>query len=61
MFCIQCNQNLDKCTCPDLEERFHNIQQIPQVRIGLEYQTRILAHIHQRKKEKEKSDGTPTN
>ena len=50
MTCIKCDKDLAKCICPDLEERFTKIQESKLVVIGLNYQARILAHIHKRKK-----------
>jgi hypothetical protein len=25
MFCMKCQQNLEQCTCPDLDERLRNL------------------------------------
>jgi hypothetical protein len=53
MICLHCDNDLAECTCDDLEERFKKIQSSEFIVIGLEYQAKILAHIHNRKKQKE--------
>lgn len=50
MICTECNLDLAKCTCPDLEKRFREIQKSPYISIGIEYQCLILAHIEELKK-----------
>lgn len=53
MICNNCDKDLAQCTCPDLEERFKGLQKSKYVRLGIEYQARILAHIEELKKQNE--------
>lgn len=50
MICIKCNNDLAKCICDNLEERLNEVKKMTNVFLGPEYEAKIRAHIHQRKK-----------
>jgi hypothetical protein len=50
MICCACDNDLAKCVCPDLRERFERILKSKHVHIGEEYQQRIWAQIDRNEK-----------
>lgn len=45
MICIQCDEDLAACTCPDLKERFERILKSEHLIISDDYQKRIREQI----------------
>jgi predicted amidophosphoribosyltransferase len=52
MFCCKCDNDLAKCTCPDLLERLESILKIPQLYVEPEYEERIRKQAEANKAQK---------
>lgn len=56
MICIQCDQDLAACTCPDLKERLEKILKSKYLIIGDAYQRRIREQIARNESQQSKSE-----
>jgi hypothetical protein len=56
MWCIKCNNELNKCVCADLKERLARILVSPYLTISDDYKRRLEARAAQNAEEKTKAE-----